>query len=621
MKTFLTLVMGLLMVAATAKEPAPAGKKPAAKPADPAAAALDKRWRTLREPAPRFSTRELFEFTLEATAQNWHPERVERALELAEQKQDRDPHSKTFGNFAWYWEDPKPIDLNAAEFAMQRAALTWILYRDRLSPKATATLQRLMEFSIEGMQRHKVSVDYTNIFTMKTWNCIALGENTGRPELARAGYAMLDEWLRRVRQVGVREYLSPTYYAVDFECLGAIARHARQPAARAKAALALEYLWTDVAANWCTSAARLGGAHSRDYDHVTGHGNLDQWAARAGWTTVERATTDDNFKQVYVAPPDRLKTEVLALAPRFVRQRWGDPAGECAASWVGREVLLASSGAIYRDPMDKTLVVLFGGGAAMPGAEYLMDARQDPYSQNKIATGGGHNKAFHVQPFTMSVQNGPEALLLTTANADGPKPAAFRSSGSNLVGCLSHVTFPAEAQVFIGASGAAVEVKDKLRLPTPDTAVFLKVGQAAAALRFVVATTPDGAAAPVELVNDGAKWKTMRLTAVHTEQRPHGRVSAALWTRVAENLDDAKFAAFRKAFAAAQPAVKHTATTLDVQVPGLSGALRLKADLKKEEPLVRNGAARGPENYLLEVNGRELGAPLLDRALAIPFAP
>ncbi|MCX7010373.1 MAG: hypothetical protein NTY53_24560, partial [Kiritimatiellaeota bacterium] len=261
--------------------------------------------------------------------------------------------------------------------------------------------------------------------------------------------------------------------------------------------------------------------------------------------------------------------------------------------------------------MDKTLVVLFGGGAKLPGGAYLMGARLDPYGQNKFPVGGGHNKAYHVQPFTLSVQHGPEALLLTTATADGPKPAAFKRCGTNLVCWLSHFTFPAEAQVFVGASGAAVEVKDKLRLPTPDTPVFLKYGNAAAALRFVAATKPDGAAAPVELVNDGAKWKTMRLTAVHAEQKPQGRVSCALWTRVAENLDDAKFAAFRSAFAAAKPTVKRDSATLDVKVPGLSGALHLKADLKTEKPLALEGAARGPENYVLAVNGRELGTPLL----------
>ena len=616
MKTVLILTIGALILTAAA-----ADKNIPATPADTRSADLERRWHSLREPRARFSTREFFEFTLDAVAQDWHPERVERALELAEQKQDRDPKAKTYGNFAWYWEDPQPIDLNAAEFAMQRAALVWILYRDRLSPKATETLQRLMRFAIEGVLHHKVSVDYTNIFVMKTWNCIALGENTGRPELARTGYAMLDEWLRRVRQVGVREYLSPTYYAVDFECLGAIARHAQLPAARAKAALALDYLWTDVAANWFAPAARLGGAHSRDYDYLTGHGNLDQWVARAGWTTVERAATDDNFKQVFAPPPAPLKNAVLDMVPRFVRQRWGDPEEERAAQWVGREVALATSGAIYRDPMDKTLVVLFAGGTTLPGCEYLMDARRDPYGQNKIATGGGHNKSFHAQPFTMSVQNGPEALLLTVADAEGVKPPAFHSSGSNLACCLSHFTFPAKAQVFIGAQGVAVTVLDKLRLSTPDTAVFLQHGNAVAALRFVFASMPDGTAAPVELVNDGAKWNTMRLTAVHSEQKPTGRIACALWVRVVENLDEAQFAAFRKTFADAKPIVKHDAATLDVKVPGQAGALRLKADLKKEKCLALEGAQTGPVNYLLEVNGRELGAPLLDRAIAIPLNP
>ena len=602
MKTVLMLTIGALILTVAAKAPA-ADKNNPATPADARIADLERRWHSLREPRARFSTREFFEFTLETAAQNWHPERVERALELAEQKQDRDSKSKTYGNFAWYWEDPKPIDLNAAEFAMQRAALVWILYRNRLSSKAAESLQRLIGFSVEGMLRHKVPVDYTNIFVMKTWNCIALGENTGRPELARTGYTMLDEWLRRVRQVGVREYLSPTYYAVDFECLGAIARHAQLPVARAKAALALEYLWTDVAANWFAPAARLGGAHSRDYDYLTGHGNLDQWVARAGWTTVERLATDDNFKQVFAPPPTQLKSTLLNVAPRFVRQRWGDPEEERAAQWIGREVALATSGAIYRDPMDKPLVVLFGGGAKLPGCEYLMDARLDPYGQNKIAAGGGHNKSFHAQPFTMSVQNGPEALLLTVADAEGSKPPAFHKSGTNLTCCLSHFTFPVEAQVFIGAQGV------------------LKHGDAAAALRFVFANMPDGTAAPVELVNDGAKWKTMRLTAVHSEQKPTGRIACALWVRVVENLDEAQFAAFRKTFADAKPIVKHDAATLDVMVPGQAGALRLKADLKKEKCLALEGAQAGPVNYLLEVNGRELGAPLLDRAIAIPCNP
>jgi hypothetical protein len=33
---------------------------------------------------------------------------------------------------------------------------------------------------VEGIARHGVGEGYTNIFLMKTWNCIAIGEATGR---------------------------------------------------------------------------------------------------------------------------------------------------------------------------------------------------------------------------------------------------------------------------------------------------------------------------------------------------------------------------------------------------------------------------------------------------------
>lgn len=597
-------------------------------PADPTAQFLEARWGELEAPGPRLSTREFFNFVLEASAANWHPERVARALELVAQKQDRDPQSETFGHLAWYWEDARPSDLNATEFALQRAVLTWMLHRDRLSPPAAELLQQLMACAMEGIQRHEVTEDYTNIFLMKTWNCMAMGESAGDSALAQAGYRMLHQWLRRVRKVGIHEYLSPHYYAVDLECLGLIARHAQDPAARAKAALALEYLWTDIAANWFAPAARLGGAHSRDYDPLTGHGALDRWAARAGWTTIEEPVTTAAMEQAFVPPPEGLMRAIGATVPRIVRQRWGSAEGERAVNWIGREMALASAGATYLDATNKTLVLLFGGGASMAGAGYLMDARDDPYGQSPIPAGGGHLKAFHVRPFTTSVQNGPEVLLLATASAgwmksdpsEGRTPA-FKHGGTDLTCWLSHFIFPAEVQIYIGATGGAVGVKDRLRLPAPDAPVFLRYGRATAALRFVYATTPDGAAAPVELVNDGAAWKAMRLTAVHAERRPQGRVTAVLWVRAVENLGDVGFSAFRRTFAAATPLVNLAGTLLDVQVPGQAGALRLAVDLEAEKALAIEGAAPEPEDLILEVNGRELGAPLLDRALAIRFRP
>ena len=578
---------------------------------------LDQRWRGVSAPHERFSTREFFAFALDSAAANWHPERLEVAFANAEKKQDLDPASKTFGNFAWYWNDERPDDRNAVEFCMQRAVLVWMHHRDRLTPAGRAALERVIAQSVEGLRRHKVSVRYTNIFLMKIWNCIAIGESTGRPDLAREGQAMLDEWLATVRREGVHEYLSPTYYAVDLECLGLLANHAQDPAVRAQAARAMDLLWADTAANWFTPADRLGGAHSRDYDYVTGRGGLNTWAAWGGLAGTNEVQPGAVFDRLAYRPPAAAIRRLPAVAPRLVQQRWGSNRWNTAVQWVGRSVAVGSAGAGYHDAMDKTLVVLFPG-AQTPGVTFFMDARGDPYGQNKQPTGGGHLKSFHVQPFVHSVQRESEVLLLASAQAGG---AAFRRSGSNLTCLLSHLMLPANAELFVGADGGPVTVTNRLHLPNPDTPVFLRMGEAAAGLRFVRATTPDGAAAPVELVADGGKVGALRLTAVHAESAPTGRVAVVCWARAAEGLDDRGFAAFRADFARARADVAGSASNFIVTAAGRVSELRLRADLVKELPLEARGGSPGTGDFILAVNGRELAGPLLDAVNATETRP
>ena len=557
---------------------------------DPALEAqFEKRWQGLAKPHDRFGTREFFVFALDAAAAGWHPEKIETAFAHAQTKQDLDPASKTFGNFAWYWQDAKPDDRNCVQFCMQRGVLIWMCLKDRLTPAGREALAKLIAQSVEGIRQHKVSVRYTNIFLMKIWNCIAIGESTGRPDLAREGYAMLDEWIATVRAEGVHEYLSPTYYAVDLECLGLLANHTRNPDARRKARAAMDLLWLDTAANWFTPADRLGGAHSRDYDYLTGRGGLNTWAGWAGIGTTNPTAPVAVFDKLAFRAPSTGIVELARITPRLVQQRWGTSRWFTAVQWIGTNIAIGSSGWKYGDAMDKPLVVLFPG-AKTPGVTFLMDARLDPYGQNKFVTGGGHMKSFHAQPFQLSVQKGPEVLYLASAEAGG---YAFKRSGSNMTCVLSHLVLPAAADLYVGAEGARVTLTNRLRLPSTQTPVFLRMGDAAAAFRFVHATTPGGGQAPVELVADGAKWGVMRLTAVHSEQAPTGRTTVVCWARVAEGLDDEGFAKFRAAFTSARAAASGPATNFSVTAAGQSSALHLAADLTKETPLEASGASPG----------------------------
>ncbi|MCX7819587.1 MAG: hypothetical protein N2652_10355 [Kiritimatiellae bacterium] len=576
--------------------------------------ALEQWWRSVSNPPVRFGTRDFYAFALEAAAAGAPAEWIEQAVEHGARKQDRNPASRTYGNLAWYWGDPGPEDLNCVEFSMQRAVLLWKYFRGRLSSRASAILQETFHHAAEGVRRHRVSTDYSNIFLKKTWNCIALGEVLGRADLAAEGYQMLDRWIRHTLTNGVTEYLSPTYYAVNLENLGLIARHSTSEVARMSARAGMDFLWLETAAHWFPPAGRLGGPHSRDYDALRGIGGLNRWAARAGWPSAdagEPSRTPWFHDACWVAPPPAAN-DLVARAPRMVRGRWrADPAFR-VAQWVGRRISLGTSGAAYEDSMDKVFVVLFSGMERV-GVSFLMDARGDPYGKHPYRTGGGHMKAHHVYPFVAAVQRGPEALLLASANASD-RSRAFRRSGTNLMCWLSHWVLPADLPLYIGAEGGPVAVGGRLQLPRPTMPVFLREGDAAAGIRFVWGTAAaDGGT--VEVVDDGSQWGARRLTWVHSTSPPAGRQAVAVYARVAEGLDDRGFDDFRRSFASARIGVEAAGDHVRVEVSGAETILRVCADLAKEERRELVGEEPWAASALLAVDGAEIGASVLRRAL------
>ena len=496
---------------------------------------------------------------------------------------------------------------------MQQGLLVWILYRDRLSPGARERLDELIRYGLEGVRRRGVKPGYTNIFLMHCWNLMAIGESTGRPEAAREGYQAFDEWLLHVWKNGVSEYLSPTYYGVDLECLGLIARHVKQEAARKKAEAALRLFWTDIAANWFEPGQRLGGAHSRDYDYLTGHGILDRHLRAAGWLPPAAAGTMDELCRWI--PPASLAAPFRETVPRTVCQRWGARPWEAAVHYRGRAVDIGAGGAC-KGPEDKVFTFQFAGGPRQVMGNFVMDGRGDPYGVNKAVTGGGHMKSHHLSPFVACVQRGPEVLLLAS------DASRTRKSGNvewALTTMASNIVFPADAAVFAGdEAGKAPEAGKDVVLPA-DRPVFLRFGDAAVGLRFVLALDTGGKPAPVRWFNDGGKHGAARFACVHSEGAPQGRGTVAFWARAAEGLDDAGFADFRRRFARAEARAEASGDRVDVSVEGLQGRMRVAADVAKGERLAREGGEPAAEDCLLWVNGREVGREILREVL--PAAP
>lgn len=567
-------------------------------------------WRSVSNPAPRWGTRDFYAFALEAAAAGAPAEWVERALELGAQKQDRNLQSRTYGNFAWYWQDPAPADLNCVQFSMQRAVLLWMYHRERCTPHATAILRETLDHAVEGVRRQRVPPSYSNIYLKKTWNCIALGEALGRHELAREGYEMMETWLGHVRTNGISEYLSPTYYAVDLENLGLIARHSTSAVARSRARAGMEYLWLDSAAHWFAPAGRLGGPHSRDYDYLRGIGGLNRWAARAGWPSAIGGGTSRTpwFDDACWVPPPSSASGLVHRVPRMVRGRWSAAPAHTIAQWVGRRVALGTAGAAYPDSMDKVFVIQFPGLERVT-ASFFMDARADPYGLRREPAPGGHSKAFHVYPFIASVQRGSQALLVASAAAG---TRAFRLSGTNLTCWLSHWVLPSDLPLYQGASGDEILTTGSVRLVDPTMPVFLRDSDAAAAFRFVWGTAgADGG--DVEIVEDGRARGARRLTWTHSRSPPVGRHSVAVFACVAEGLDEEGFARFRREVASLPANVQINGEIVTVQVGEGEKRLRIQVDLAKEERLELIGAEPWADNAVLAVDGIEIGVPVLEQ--------
>ena len=587
---------------------------PAYPPLDAKAiAGYDRAWTRYQKREPDSGARDLYGFFLTVVAHNWRPEKWAAIVTLAEELHDRDPASPTYGNYRWYWREPKPNDRNALEFSMQCASLAWTVYRDRLPDDARKALADTFALSAEGLVRHKVDVSYTNIFLMRLANCILIGETTGRPELVAQGRKWFDEWFAYVRANGVHEFSSPTYYGTDLDDLGALANFSSTPAIRGQAVAALRLFWTDIAANWFEPYCGIAGAHSRDYGFLTGHGYLDQQLVRAGWlagnATGEPHPALDDL--TFWNPPANIRAAIPA-PPRTVTQRWGPQPWARATHYVGRHFSLGTAGAGY-GAQDKVLTLTLGGGPQMPIVNFSLDYHRDPYGQAKLATPEGHPKLTHLLPFIASVQRGPEALLLvsydpaTARNPVGGKtPIIYDGVGATFV-------IPAAAELWDARGPLAAGDTVPLAAGSP---LFLRSQDTAVAISFVLTRDDAGHSATVVVARDGAKVSAQRLTAVLAEGTPHARLLAAVWVRAAEGLaNDEAFTAFRRDFLAATGKTKVTDSgdRVDLTVSGLASPLHLSVDVRRAERLAVEGIDPALQSGILNVDGRDVGAAALDK--------
>ncbi len=573
-----------------------------------------------RTPPGSLGVRTLFEHAFELAEYDCHLERIDRLFELAEQMQDCADASNnpTYGNFRWYWRTTEVTDRNAVEFICLHALPTWIKHRDRLSPRARGSLERMLRRSIEGCLRHRVRSSYTNIALSNAANLILLGETFARPDVVAIGKRRLNDLLFCTWQNGIVEYVSPTYYGVDLDELKFLDAYAKDPDVRRQTEVLLDLFWADLAANWYPAAQRLAGSQSRTYNYVTGATEtLDRHLRRVGWISPREDIVWDAAQLDALSgrydPSATWWARCRPDRPRLVRQRFGSAPTRWRTLAVWEDIALSCSGDYY-STTDVPLAVDLPGPRELPRCYFIADGREDPYGSKRFGTGSaGHQKALHLPYDWLGVQRGEDALALVSY--------AARVLDDPLVTNLqSHFVFRAPDAIWIDGQAFDVPRESVWRRAIPaGTTLTLKYRSAAVGIRVPWSRDQQAGPSALTLACDGKRRGVLRLTVEHrrgetllTAEDTASDPAALLWIRVAHGLSsDADLVQWDRVFRSAEARVNVTDNAAEFTAAGLAGPLSLHV-VQASTPSLYAETLPAPPAGILEVDGVELGRPLLE---------
>ncbi|MBI5396959.1 MAG: hypothetical protein HZA91_16810 [Verrucomicrobia bacterium] len=568
-----------------------------------AAESAERTWRAANHKPPTVGARDLFGAALAWCETKTHLERLENLFDLAARMQDRDPQSRTYGNFRWSWDHEGVWDGNAVDFCMQMGSLLWMRHQETMPVAAREKLRGILELAIHGLIGHRVPETYTNIALMNAGDLILLGEALGKPDAADEGYARLDRFLLAMWESGTHEYCSPTYYGVDLDDLVLIEAFCQRERGRRQARVLLEYFWTDIALNWFPPAQKLGGARSRDYDYLRGLGFLDQQMTANGWLPADAKNRVSFIVNAFTRwrPPARLKEMSETRLPRLVQQVWGFEPAESRTHYLCRDVTLSAAGAGYRT-MDLPLTADLPGPREGVRCYFIPDGRHDPYGKVKIQEGKAHAKTLHLTPFWAAAQRRVDALGVALYRDKDVPPETQTLE--------SHFVMPLDADSFwIGDRLLAIPKDKPCEFPLkPGEALVLRKGTAAVGVRVPWARGLNGQRAPVALVYDTNTFGAVRLTVAHQGEKK-ANAGAAFWVRIGSRLaDDAAFERWRRKFAAARAEADVAGERVRVSVTGADGAVTVGADAARSTAFALEPP---PSRALLAVDGEDIGKQLL----------
>lgn len=596
---------------------------------------LRDQWNGFNQDPPRVAVRDGYLFLLDALDADFlKDEEVEWLLRKLKSRVITDSAAASFGNMYWGWHETGGDvgDGNNVQFCVQYGALIRVLFDDRLSPASRALLDEIFGYAISGMRRQPIRVSYTNIYVMRIWNMLVLGQLYQDKVLIEEARTLMDTWIDHVARHGNREYDSPTYLGVDLESLLLIQRFAQDARMRKQARDAVDFLMTDILSHYNARGRYLAGAHSRDYNRVFGRDLLEERYIDPLLGGVNR--NDMLFHQVCFSllkeiGISKAQRELMSRNGRIILQRWDSMAHTYAYDYQAAKFSIASSNQYY-SPDDKSFVMYLGSDRIprMPNIIYVPEGRDDHYGTwsalglgDKLKhlmppnypSNGGWGKTRHLMPFQQTVQGRNQFVMLVAGEKDHNCITDRLNSTVVLPACMDE-WWMGNQRINKPAVGASVPMDNTRTL-------FARFEDVAFAIRILWSNAETDSIA--RLYNDGYVHRShredvtldapeaLRLTLKHPS---NGKMAISMWWKAVEGIkSDAAFAAFRASILKAPVNIKLNGEVIDVRVTADGKPLGLKADLKNKTRLAYYGGPVIPKDFLLKVDGVELGRPIMDK--------
>lgn len=569
----------------------------------------------IQKPNATPSIRDLPNAALALLYLNRDPREAEKLIDMAFDQQDMDPKSAGYGSVPWQIGHPEIRDENAIDFANQAIGPILIHYGDRLSPEFKNRLLPHIKASFASMLRRNLKVSYTNIWLMRATNMVLMGQAIGDAQAESQGYRELDQWIDYTRANGIHEFDSNTYYFVDLDSLNAGYLYAARPEGKAKFKAALDYFWTDIAADYFAPNGTLSGPMSRNYSFLSSSGGVDLYLYTQGFRQSDDIPRPD-FEKTFLLETAGEKgyhpdAGIIALANqpvRVVRSRWDAAPGHDRYAYFTPDYCIGSATNDY-GAQDKLISVELAG-PKLPVVAVVPDVFDSPYGSVKTLDHSGHSKPTHLPYRPVCVQE--KQCLLALLDVDASKAPATSTLATNIL-------LPATADRLI-AAGKTIDAQSPFEQSVSlESVIGFRCGAAGVAIRVFHVDGCDGSEPLAELKADaaGLKEHTIRYAAYHyhgdSRRIESKHIFVGLLIIADRCEDDRQLDELIARATRAKIAQNQSAKRWDVIVE--DGDLKLEASRSMTDGKMLKREVNGQpfEAKPLEVNGADLAGPIWQR--------